>query len=175
MPITCTRSLDLRALNLQTVSALILAALVCAACGPHLVKGEPPFVSIASLALQDDKLLASFNVRNINDLIMDIDSADFTVRVYDTELMRYSGAIVLDIDPNATEEMRVEKLPGAFSRDPLDALASGEQASLPFLLEGRVHTRTDGNLSFRHEGHLYTVPGRPGQFRSASSRTREER
>jgi len=127
------------------------------------------------LALQDDKLTASFNVRNINDLIMDIDSADFTVRVYDTELMRHNGAIALDIDPNATEEMRVEKLPGAFSRELLDALANGEQASLPFLLEGRVHTRTDGNLSFRHEGHLYTVPGRPGQFRSASSRTREDR
>lgn len=175
MPVLSPRSLNPRSLNLPSAFTLVLVALLSAACGPHQVKGEPPFVSIGSFALQDDKLVASFNVRNINDLIMDIDSADFTVRVYDTELMRHNGTVVLDIDPNATEEMRVEKLPGTFSRELLDALANGEQASLPFLLEGRVHTRTDGNLSFRHEGHLYTVPGRPGQFRSASSRTREER
>jgi len=106
---------------------------------------------------------------------MDIDSSDFTIRVRNDELLRHAGAIKLDIDPNATEELRVEKEPGAFSRNLLDALASGQQTSLPFLLEGRVHTRTDGDLSFRHDGHLYTVPGRPGQFRSASSRSREER
>ena len=164
-----------RSLNLGFLSALILVGLLCASCGPNQVKGEPPFVSICSLSLQSDKLLASIIVRNINDLVMDIDSADFTIRVRNTELLRHNGPIVLDIDPNATEEMLVEKAPGAFSRDLLDALAGGKEASLPFLLEGRVHTRTDGNLEFRHEGHLYTVPGRPGQFRSASSRTREER
>jgi hypothetical protein len=37
-----------------------------------------------------------------------------------------------------------------------------------------VHTTEDGYLDFKHEGYLYTVPGKPGQFRSATSRTREE-
>ena len=165
----------MRILNFRVAVVLVLVAVICTACGPHLVKGEPPFVSIASLTLQGDKLVASLNVRNINDVVMDIDSSDFTIRVRNDELLRHAGAIKLDIDPNATEELRVEKEPGAFSRNLLDALASGQQTSLPFLLEGRVHTRTDGDLSFSHDGHLYTVPGRPGQFRSASSRSREER
>ena len=165
----------MRNLNLRSALVLILLSLLVTACGPHQVKGEAPFVSIAALNLQGDRLIASLNVRNINDVIMDIDSADFSIRVRDTELFRHNGPLTLDIDPNATEELRVERDPGAFSRELLDALASGRETSLPFLLEGRVHTRTDGNLSFRHDGHLYTVPGRPGQFRSASSRAHDDR
>ena len=53
----------------------------------------------------------------------------------------------------------------------------GDVPNLPFRLEGRVHTEEDGFLRFKHKGHLYPVPGKPGQFRSAttqSSRIRED-
>jgi len=52
-----------------------------------------------------------------------------------------------------------------------------EVPNLPFRLEGRVHTEEDKFLQFKHKGHLYPVPGKPGQFRSAtiqSSRIRQD-
>jgi len=153
--------------------ALVVMVALCAACGPHQVKGQPPFVSITSIAVDGDRLAATFNVRNINDVPMDIDAVDITIRIGTAELTRHQGALMLSVDPNTTEEVAVEKLPDEFSRDLLGTLQSGEVKSLPFFLEGRIHTSVDGFMPFRHEGHLYPVPGRPGHFRSASSRTRE--
>jgi hypothetical protein len=68
----------------------------------------------------------------------------------------------------------LDKLPGDRARGQLAELQGGKFASLPFSLQGRVHTSEDGYLDFKHEGYLYTVPGKPGQFRSATSRTREQ-
>jgi len=56
-------------------------------------------------------------------------------------------------------------------QDLLVSLKDGEVPSLPFRLEGRVHTEESGNLRFKHKGHLYPVPGRPGQFRSATTQS----
>jgi LEA14-like dessication related protein len=160
---------------MKAANLLVLVVIValCSACGPRQVKGQPPFVSISSMTVNGDTLAATFNVRNINDVPMDIDSVDITIRIRNAELTRHQGALTLSVDPNTTEEVAVEKLPEQFARELLDTLESGETNSLPFFLEGRIHTAADGFMPFRHEGHLYPVPGRPGHFRSASSRTRE--
>jgi LEA14-like dessication related protein len=160
---------------MKAANLLVLVVIValCSACGPRQVKGQPPFVSISSMTVNGDRLAATFNVRNINDVPMDIDSVDITIRIRNAELTRHQGALMLSVDPNTTEEVAVEKLPEQFARELLDTLESGETNSLPFFLEGRIHTSADGFMPFRHEGHLYPVPGRPGHFRSASSRIRE--
>lgn len=160
---------------LPLLLTIILCALMCAACGPRQVRGKAPVVSISSITVQGENLAASFNIRNINDVPMDIDQIRINIRVQDAELTRHVESLALSIDPNTTEEIAVQKLPDEFSRELLGSLAQGEVDNLPFLLEGEMRTQQDGNVPFRYEGYLYPVPGRPGQYRSASSRTREQR
>jgi hypothetical protein len=162
-------------MKVRLYTLLLLSLLLCAACAPNKIKGNPPFVGISSLTMKEQTLGASFDVRNINEVEMVIDSVEISIRVKGSDFTRYSGAYSLTLDPNTTEEIRLDELPGELARGQLADLASGKIASLPFSLEGRVHTAEDGYLEFKHEGYLYPVPGKPGQFRSATSRTREER
>jgi len=67
----------------------------------------------------------------------------------------------------------VQKPPDEFTSELLAELESGNVSNLPFFLEGRMRTTQDGNVPFKYEGYLYPVPGKPGHYRSASSRTRE--
>jgi LEA14-like dessication related protein len=161
--------------KLRVLAVAIACLTLCAACGPHKVKGEAPFVSISSMTVRQDSLSARFDIRNINDVNMTVDAIDITIRVRDSELTRHNGSLKLTLDPNTTEEVEVADLPDELARPLLADLENGKVASLPFSLEGNVHTLEDGYLSFKHEGYLYPVPGKPGEFRSATSRTRERR
>lgn len=154
---------------------LLSSLVLCTACGPHQVKGQPPFIGISSLSMQENSLSARLDVRNINDVQLDIDAIDIKFLVRDAELTHYVNNFRLTVDPNTTEEVSLEELPDIHARQQLMELENGDVSSLPFSLEGRVHTIRDGYLSFKNQGHLYPVPGRPGQFRSASSRSREQR
>ena len=100
---------------------------------------------------------------------MDIDGIEIQVQVEDAVLTRYNSDFKLKISANGTEEILVEQLPDEFTQQLLASLQSGEVSSLPFQLEGKVNTLLDGTLQFRNKGHLYPVPGRPGQFRSATT------
>ena len=82
-------------------------------------------------------------------------------------------ALDLPIDANSSERVTDRSQPDDSALDPLRSLESGDTDSLPFSLEGRVHTLDDGYLRFEQKGHLYRVPGRPGQFRAAVMRASE--
>ena len=156
---------------------LLLIILACTACGPTIIKGRPPFISISELSLQGERLSVNFNISNPNGEAMNIDGIEITVRVEEAELTRYNEDFKLTVGANSTEVIEVEQFPDAFVQDLLVSLKDGEVPSLPFRLEGRVHTEEDGSLLFKHKGYLYPVPGRPGQFRSAttqSSRIRQD-
>ena len=108
---------------------------------------------------------------------MNIDRIEITVRVEQAELTSYHEDFKLMIGANSTEVIEVEQFPDALVKDLLVSLQDGEIPSLPFRLEGRVNTEEDGFLQFKHKGYLYPVPGKPGQFRSAttqSSRIRQD-
>ena len=155
---------------------LLLSCLaLCTACGSQQIKGQSPFVGISSMSVQDNTLSTIFDIHNINDVELDIDAIDIKIRGHDIELVHYIKDVDLKVDPNTTEEATLEAIPDSGARHLLTQLDSGKVSSLPFSLEGRIHTQKDGYLSFKQEGHLYPVPGRPGQFRSASSRSREQR
>ena len=156
---------------------LLLIILACASCGQTIIQGRPPFISISELSLQGDQLTVDFNISNPNGEAMNIDGIEITVRVEEAELTRYNEDFKLAIGANSTEVIEVEQFPDAFVQDLLVSLKDGEVPSLPFRLEGGVHTMEDGLLKFRHKGHLYPVPGKPGYFRSAtiqSSRIRQD-
>jgi len=156
---------------------LLLIILACTACGPTIIHGRPPFISISELSLLGEQLSAGFSISNPNGEAMIINGIEISVRVEEAELTRYNEDFKLTIDANSTEVIEVEQFPDAFVQDLLISLKDGEVPSLPFRLEGRVHTEGDGILRFKHKGHLYPVPGRPGHFRSAtthSSRIRQD-
>lgn len=161
---------------LKSRLVLLLSCLVlCASCGPQQIRGESPFVSISSLTVQGESLSLLVDIRNINDVEMNISSVDLNIRVDDEELLRYQDAISVSIDPSTTEEVSMNQLPVNAAVALLAELESGAVASLPFSLDGQLQTIEDGSLRFKHEGHLYPIPGKPGQYRSATSRTRERR
>ena len=156
---------------------LLLIILTCTACGSNIIHGRPPFISISKLSLQGDHLSVDFNISNPNGEAMNIDLIEITVRVEGAELTRYNEDFKLTIGANSIEVIEVEQFPDAFVQDLLVSLMDFEVPNLPFRLEGRVHTEEDGFLQFKHKGHLYPVPGKPGQFRSAtiqSSRIRQD-
>jgi LEA14-like dessication related protein len=153
----------------RPIILVLLTLLICSACGPSIIRGKPPFISIASLSLEGQQLSADFNIHNQNGEAMDIDGIEIQVQVEDAVLTRYNSDFKLKIGANSTEEILVEQLPDEFTQQLLTSLQNGEVSSLPFRLEGKVSTLLDGTLQFRNKGHLYPVPGRPGQFRSATT------
>jgi len=146
---------------------VMIMAVCCISCGPHSIKGRPPFISISGMSQVDSKLSVDFDIRNQNDVPMTIDRVDITVTVNDIELARDNRNFDLVVGANSAERVRVEELPDESRRALLDSLESGEVSSLPFDLNGKVHTVEDGDLSFEHKGFLYPVPGKPDHFRAA--------
>lgn len=146
---------------------MLLAAVACAACGPQVIEGRPPFVGIAALSLMENELTADFRIDNQNEVAMNIQAVDITVAVNDAELLRENRNLQISIDANSAEEIRVQEQPADLARDSLMSLERREVNSLPFTLSGRVLTQEDGYLRFEQKGHLYPVPGKPGFFRSA--------
>ncbi len=155
----------------RSFAMFLLIILVCTACGPSIIQGRPPFISISGLSLQGDRLLANFNISNPNGEAMNIDRVEITVRVEEAALAAYTEDGKLEIGTNSTEFIEIEQFPDASVRDLLISLRDGAIPNLPFRLEGRVHTEEDGFLRFKHKGHLYPVPGRPGKFRSATTQS----
>ena len=156
-----------RAFATGMLGVLLATVLAVTACGPQVIKGRPPFISISSMSLSGDTLSADFDISNQNGVPMTISMIDITVTVNEVTLARENRDFQLTIDANSTEEVHVEELPNEFTQNLLASLASGEVKSLPFDLKGRVLTAEDGYLSYEQRGHLYPVPGKPGHFRSA--------
>ena len=154
------------------LALLVLLTVACVSCGPQVIKGRSPFISISGMSLVDERLSAEFDIRNQNGVPMTIDMVDITVTVNDVELARENRSFDLLVDANSAEEIVVEELPDDFTKSLLESLGNREVKSLPFELDGRVHTVEDGYLSFAHKGHLYPVPGKPGYFRSAATRSK---
>jgi hypothetical protein len=154
---------------------LTLAMLVIAACGPNVIRGRPPLVTLTGLSLADDQLTAEVGFSNQNGVPMTISAVDIAVTARDTDLLRHTRPLDLPIDANSAEDLRIEQQVDDFVRTLLISLDSGELPSLPFDLAGSVQTAEDGTLRFEYTGYLYRVPGRPGHYRSAVTQARELR
>lgn len=157
---------------IQIFLPVLLLAFVMAGCGPNVIKGRPPFISISGMSLDDGELSAVFDISNQNGVPMSITSIDITVTVRDAEITRYNQDFQLVIDTNSTEEVSVDKLPDDFTQTLLASLDKGDLNSLPFDLKGRVNTVEDGFLNFENTGYLYPVPGKPGHYRSAVTQSK---
>jgi len=155
--------------------AVLLAAVVCTACGPNVIKGRPPFVGIATMNLAGGRLATEFRIDNQNEVAMNIEAFEVSVTVDNVRLTGDRREQKLLIDANSTEEIVAEETPTDAVSRLLGSLERGEVNSLPFELSGQVRTLEDGVLRFEQKGHFYPVPGKPGFFRSAVTQAQELR
>lgn len=130
-----------------------------------MIKGEPPRVTINSLATSAAGLNLQLRFRNINQEPLRITQVEFTFTLDDHPFIVRTTAMPLNIDAS-TSEINGFSLPLPQNiAAKLTALESGDIPSLQHELEGKVTDQQGDNLRFSDEGHLYAVPGRPGQFR----------
>ena len=150
-----------------SIAAWCALIVLLAGCGPQVIEGRPPFVSISSMALESGELSADFDIRNENEVQMTIHAVEVTVTVENSTLVTHRDNINLEVGASSAERVHVDHLPDEFTRDLLESLQSGETKSLAFDVSGTVKTAEDGDLDFAHKGYLYPMPGRPGEFRAA--------
>ena len=143
----------------------VLTAVLCTACGAHVVRGESPMVRMNELSHRDNVMTLGLSMRNVNGVELVIQDIDFSLSLGDDELFTHNGPVNTDIIANGTETWSVDVAEGESSRELLDSLQNGDVKSLPYTLKGSITTSDDGTLRFEHEGHIYPLPGRPGHFR----------
>jgi hypothetical protein len=146
---------------------LLIAVLLCSACGAKIIRGASPLVRMTELSQQDNTLSLQLSMRNLNGVDLDIQSIDLrlTVNESEDELFVYNGPVDENIVANGTESWSVEIKESETSRELLNSLEGGDINSLPYTLKGTIISTDDGSLRFEYEGHIYPVPGKPGYFR----------
>lgn len=146
---------------------LALAVLLCTACGTKLVRGESPLVRMTEISHRDGNINLQVNIRNINGVDLDIQGIDLSLTFNESEdeLLAYNGPVNIKIVANGTEPWSVDVKEGEAGRELLESLQKGDIQSLPYKLEGTITSKSDGNLGFEYEGHIYPLPGKPGHFR----------
>jgi hypothetical protein len=153
-------------MNYRTRIALLVAgALLVAACGPKQVRGEAPFVQVTSWSIDGRQLSMATRIRNVNDEELSLSGLRFTVMLDEVELLSYQGEHVIAVAANGFETLNLTATASDDGTDLLNRLQTGELKSLPFDFSGAVINADGKSLRFQRDGHIYTVPGRPGQFR----------
>ena len=148
-----------------TCILVLFTALALSACASHGVHGQAPFVQLNSLKLLEHTLALDLGVRNVNSEPFSIAHIDFSILVRDTPLAVYNAASRASLMANGSENLRFELAASPEGSALLRALQRGELASLEYALVGVFQLTENAELKFKHKGHLYPVPGRPGQFR----------
>ena len=145
--------------------SLVLAIGVLSACGTAGVKGEAPFVQVMSWQIDGSRLGASLRLRNVNDSELEVRALQLDVQLDGQPLARYQGAHAVTIPATGFETLELEMTASEAGVELLQQLQDGTRTSLPYRLQGTISTAELGELNYNRNGHLYTVPGRPGQFR----------
>lgn len=155
-------------MNTAIIRNLVIAAValtLLAGCGPKRVRGEAPFVQVNSWRIDGTDLFMDVRVRNVNDEPLPMSGIEFSVTLDETELVAYQGQHPVDVSANGFETLKLEMTASDAGTDLLAQLQAGDVGSLPYDFSGSVISQDDKKYRFRRDGHIYTVPGRPGQFR----------
>jgi hypothetical protein len=146
-----------------TLSLLLVLAL--SACGPRLIRGEPPYVIVRGLDSTGQKLALRLRVQNINGVTMELTRVRFSIDIAGEQLARHDAPSSTSIIANGTETLRFELDATESGRALLASLEEREVPNLEYRIEGELETVDEGTLRFAGDGRIYPVPGRPGQFR----------
>ncbi len=151
--------------NCLAAGLVLLYLTLCAACATTIVRGQAPLVRMSELSHADARVNLQLNIRNLNGEPMQVEAIEFRLQVDDQDLIDYQGTDTTTIAANGVEARTISAAEAAAGKRLLDELEAGKFKSLPYSLEGKVFTKKDGSLRFSNEGHLYTMPGKPGYFR----------
>ena len=150
----------------RPLAALCLVfALGLPACGHHQVRNQPPFVQVSSWQLEGQQITANLHLRNVNDEALVINGLELSLRIDLVELSRYQAGLDRSVAANGLDTIGLEMTATEDGARLLRDLEAGAMPSLPYALEGRIRTAADQSLPISYQGHMYRVPGRPGQFR----------
>ena len=147
------------------IALLFAAALLTAACGNRLVRGESPFVTVDSVSAAGTALELRLRVRNVNEVPIDVRRVRFVLKLEETPLARFEGPSRASVIANGVETLSFELTASDAGRGMLESLTAGGVANLRYDLEGEIQAVEGEILDFTGEGRIYPVPGRPGQFR----------
>jgi LEA14-like dessication related protein len=143
----------------------LLIAFCLSACGPSIIKGESPITQVTAWEIDGDEIAAKVRIRNVNGEPMTLENLQLRASVENTPLLDHQQPLSITIPANGFETIDMRVAATADGTELLRQLQEGERQSLPYRLEGAVVSAENGILDFEREGHLYTVPGRPGAFR----------
>ena len=101
-------------------------ALTAVACGPKLITGRAPFVSIASMALDGDSLETAYDIANQNGVKMNIDEFEVRVVLESHDLAHLLRREKLPIDANSSERVTDRSQPDELALNQLRSLENGE-------------------------------------------------
>jgi hypothetical protein len=156
----------MRTRQIRTISFLgSLLGLILASCAGQGVRGQPPFVQVNGLKLQDQLVSLDLGVRNVNSDAIFIEHVEFSISLDGTNLGVYKAASRANVTASGTENLRFELSASPAGVDLLNELQNGSRPNLEYLLEGVLLVTDSGEMKVKREGHVYPVPGRPGQFR----------
>jgi LEA14-like dessication related protein len=157
---------DTHGLRAFLLPCLLLGAALLAACSGNAVRDEAPFAEVSSWSIDGRALSVALRLRNVNDDPMRVEGLELDVELdQGVSLFRHRGSPKVEIAPGGFETLEIRAEASREGTALLEALSNRERGDLPFLLEGAVITAKSGSLPIRREGRIYTVPGRPGEFR----------
>jgi LEA14-like dessication related protein len=152
--------------RLRCLLILMCASFALSACSSGKVQGESPFVQVSSWSLNGKELTVELRLRNVNDEALSISAVSLQVTAEDNvPLLQTTQNLSVSIPAGGFETLRLRALGTEPGLALLESLAREERASLAYRFEGTIDSSGDGRLEFRHAGHIYRVPGRPGEFR----------
>lgn len=159
------RALSPRRPAWPAVALALLCCLALLACGSKVVRGQAPFVDVTGWSIEGDQLSMSLRIRNVNEEELDIAGVQLAVELDSVSLLEHTETTLLTTAANGSETLNLVVTASAEGTEQLRQLQAGERNSLPYTFDGHVLTPTGQRLAFKREGHIYNVPGRPGQFR----------
>ncbi len=146
---------------------LVLALAVLAGCagGGQVISGEPPRLDVRLLEQTDDSLRLDLELRNVNDQALKLSAFELSLEHEENLLLNITENRRLEIGPRGRERVEFEATLSPPAAAVLGELAGEQRQSLPWQIQGRLVDADGQAIPVSASGHLYPVPGRPGQFR----------
>lgn len=149
----------------KTIFLCSLLGLMLSSCASQGVRGQSPFVQVNGLKLQDQLVSLDLGVRNVNSDAIFIEHVEFSISLNETSLGVYKASSQANVVASGTENLRFEFTASPAGIDLLNELQTASRPNLKYLLEGVLLVTDNGEMKVKRKGHIYPVPGRPGQFR----------
>lgn len=146
--------------------AMLLSAALLTACTGGQIRGEAPFAQVSSWTIDGRTLTLDLRLRNVNERPLVAKELALAVTLDDAiVLFRHRAPVDIDIAAGGFESITLSLEASEAGTALLADLAAGGRNDLPYRLEGTVFSENSGDLAISRDGRIYTVPGRPGQFR----------